>query len=117
MACSAKSTAGGEVAAFDLHLNPNPRERVGFPYLVVMQSAQLDFLPTRLVMPLQRLAGVPAGLPRRLAQPVAVDGETLYPAAHQCAAIPARVLREPVDSLRDQQGALRDALDAVISGL
>jgi toxin CcdB len=105
------------VAAFDLHPNPNPRERTGFPYVVVMQSAQLDFLPTRLVMPLQRLAGKPAGLPRRLVQPLLVDGERLYPAAHQCAAIPARVLREPLRSLQDQQGALRDALDAVISGV
>lgn len=105
------------MAAFDLHLNPNPRERIGFPYLVVMQSAQLDFLPTRFVMPLQRLSGVPAGLPRRLVQTVTVNGETLYPAAHQCAAIPARALRDPMDTLRDQQGALRDALDAVISGL
>lgn len=105
------------MAAFDLHLNPNPRERLGFPYLVVMQSAQLDILPTRLVMPLQRLANAPVGLPRRLVQPVVVGGETLYPAAHQCAAIPARALREPVDTLRDQQGALRDALNAVIGGL
>ncbi len=114
-----KSTGSGEpgVAAFDLHLNPNPRERIGFPYVVVMQSAQLDFLPTRLVMPLQRLAGAPSGLPRRLVQPLIVDGERLYPAAHQCAAIPARVLREPLRSLHGQQGALRDALDAVVSGI
>ncbi|MCA0244270.1 MAG: CcdB family protein [Proteobacteria bacterium] len=87
------------MAAFDLHLNPNPRERIGFPYVVVMQSAQLDFLPTRLVMPLL------------------IDGERLDPAAHQCAAIPARVLREPMRSLHDQQGALRDALGAVVSGI
>lgn len=105
------------MAAFDLHPNPNPRERTGFPYVVVMQSAQLDFLPTRLVMPLQRLAGVPSGLPRRLVQPLLIDGERLYPAAHQCAAIPARVLREPLRSLHDQQVALRDALDAVVSGI
>lgn len=105
------------VAAFDLHLNPSVREREGFPYLVVMQSAQLDFLPTRLVMPLQRLSGQPRGLPRRMVQPVVIDGETLYPAPHQCAALPARVLRQPLRSLAAQQGVLRDALDAVISGI
>lgn len=105
------------MAAFDLHANPSPREREGFPYLVVMQSAQLDHLPTRLVMPLQRLAGVPRGLPQRLVQGVVIDGETLYPAAHQCAAVPARLLRRPLGSLAPQQGVLRDALDAVISGL
>jgi toxin CcdB len=105
------------VAVFDLHLNPSARERDGFPYLVVMQSAQLDFLPTRLVMPLQRLSGRPMGLPRRMVQPVVIEGETLYPAPQQCAAVPARVLRQPLRSLADQQGALRDALDAVISGI
>lgn len=105
------------MAAFDLHLNPNPREREGFPYLVVMQSGQLDFLPTRLVLPLQRLGGTPSGLPGRLGRPLVIQGETLYPAAHQCAALPARLLREPLASLREQQGILRDALDAVISGI
>lgn len=105
------------MAAFDLHLNPSPRERAGFPYVVVMQSGQLDFLPTRLVMPLQRLSRAPTGVPARLVQPVVVDGETLYPAAHQCAAIPARALRQPAGSLHDQQGVLRDALDAVVSGI
>lgn len=105
------------MAAFDLHPNPSPREREGFPYLVVLQSAQLDFLPTRLVLPLQRLQAPPVGLPRRLMQSVVVDGEVLYPAAHQCAAVPAKLLRQPIRSLGDQQGALRDALDAVISGI
>lgn len=107
------------MAAFDLHRNPspNPTEREGFPYIVVLQSAQLDFLPTRLVMPLQRLRAQPTGRPRRLASPVVVEGETLFPAAHQCAAMPARLLRQPVGSLAEQQGILRDALDAVISGL
>jgi toxin CcdB len=105
------------MAAFDLHRNPSPGEREGFPFLVVMQSAQLDFLPTRLVMPLQRLRAAPRGLPRRLVAPVVVEGETLYPAAHQCAAMPARLLRQPMASLAAQQGVLRDALDAVISGL
>jgi toxin CcdB len=105
------------VAQFDLHVNPNPRERDGFPYLIVIQSRQLDHLPTRLVMPLQRLDGPLQGPPRRLVQTLRVDGEALYLAAHQCAALPARVLRRPHGSVAEQQSTIRDALDAVISGI
>lgn len=42
---------------------------------------------------------MPTGLPLRLAQPLVVDGEPLYPAAHPCAAIPARVLRDARDAV------------------
>ena len=52
--------------------------------------------------------------------PVALDlvqVEPLHPAAHQCAAMPARLLRKPVANLVADQGVLRDALEAVISGV
>lgn len=105
------------MAQFDVYENPTPAARPGFPYLVVLQSDQLGHLPTRLVMPLQRLDRHPGDLPRRLSQTVVIDGERLYLAAHQCAAIPLRVLRKPVASLAGEQGTLRDALDAVVSGI
>jgi len=118
-ACSAKSSAPGDggMAQFDVYANPSVASRDGFPFLVVLQNDQLDHLPTRLVMPLQRLEREPAGMPRRLAQVVQVEGEALHLAAHQCAAMPARLLRKPVASLAAEQGTLRDALDAVVSGV
>lgn len=103
------------MAQYDVYANPSPG--TGFPYLVDLQSAQLDRLPTRLVMPLQRLSRVPEGLPRRLVQPVHVKGEDLYLAAHQCAALPARLLRRPVATLSAQSALVLDALDAVVSGV
>ena len=105
------------MAQYDVYENPSVTQRDAFPYFVVLQSNQLDHLPTRLVMPLQRLERAPTDMPRRLAQTVLIKGERLHPAAQQCAAIPARVLRSPVASLAYEQGALRDALDAVISGV
>ena len=105
------------MAQFDLHLNPSVHERAGFPFVVVIQGSHLDQLPSRLVIPLQRLAGVPQGLPRRLVQPVVVEGEALYLAAQQCAALPARLLRRPVGSLASERLTIIDALDAVISGV
>lgn len=105
------------MAQYDVFENPSPAQREGFPYLVVIQSDQLDHLPTRLVLPLQRLDVVPKHLPRRLSQPVLVAGEPLLPAAQQCAALPARLLRKAIASVAAEQGVLRDALDAVISGV
>jgi len=70
-----------------------------------------------LVMPLQRLARVPVGLPRRLVQTVDVQGESLYLAAHQCAALPAAALKAPVGTVSSQRAAIIDALDAVVSGV
>ena len=50
-------------------------------------------------------------------QAVLIEGERLYPAAHLCAALPARLLTHPVASLRAQAALLTDALDAVVSGV
>jgi hypothetical protein len=105
------------VAQFDVFENPNALQRPAFPYLVVMQSDQLGYHTTRFVMPLARLPRAPGEAPRRLSQAVQIDGETLYPAAHLCAALPARLLRRPALSMRAQADVLRDALDAVVSGI
>ncbi len=102
---------------FDVFANPNVAQREGFPFLVVLQSDQLDHYSTRLVMPLARLARKPAKLPPRLTQAVEIDGEQLYPAAHLTAALPSRLLTHRVDSLRDRPDVVRDALDAVLSGV
>jgi toxin CcdB len=103
------------MAQFDVYVNPTPG--TGFPFVLELQSPQLDRLPTRLVMPLQRLPRAPAGLPRRLVQTVHVQGEDLFLAAHQCAALPARVLRERVTNVAAQSALVIDALDAVVSGV
>lgn len=118
MAFLVKSTGpGNPVAQYDAYLNPNAAQREAFPYLVVVQSDQLDHYSTRFVMPLARLPRAPKGAPRRLAQTVEVEGERCYLAAHLCAPLPAKLLRKPVASLRGEAGVFRDALDAVISGV
>jgi toxin CcdB len=105
------------VAQYDAYDNPSASQREAFPYFVQLQNDQLADFSTRLVMPLARLPAAPADLPRRLAQPVQVRGERLYPAAHLCAAVPARLLRRPVATLVGQAGVFVDALDAVVSGV
>jgi hypothetical protein len=102
---------------FEAFANPNAAQRLAFPYVVVMQSEQLAHHSTRLVMPLARLPRPPEAAPRRLSVAVTVAGEPLYPAAHLCAALPARLLRQSAGLLRDQSHLLVDALDAVVSGI
>lgn len=118
-ASSAKNGGPGssKVAQFDVFENPNRQQRGGFPYLVVMQNDQLSGYSTRLVMPLVRLPAAPAALPGRLSQTVTVAGEALYPAAHLSGAIPVQLLRRRLVCLNDQADTLRDALDAVLSGV
>jgi toxin CcdB len=105
------------MAQFDVYANPNAAQRQAFPFLVDMQSNQLSHFTTRLAMPLARLPAKPASAPRRLAQTVSIDGEALFPAAHLCAAMPARLLAKPVTSLVRDPSLLIDALDAVVSGV
>ncbi|MBK9362917.1 MAG: CcdB family protein [Rubrivivax sp.] len=102
---------------FEAFANPNVAQRPAFPYVVVMQSEQLQHHSTRLVMPLARLPRAPELAPRRLSVAVTVAGEPLYPAAHLCGALPARLLRHSAGLLREQSHLLVDALDAVISGI
>jgi toxin CcdB len=105
------------VAQYDVHANPNAQQRQAFPYLVELQSDQFSHYSTRLMMPLARLHGVPADLPRRLTGMVDVGGERLHLAAHLCAPFPAQLLRRSVASLGHQASAFVDALDAVLSGV
>lgn len=105
------------MAQFDVNLNPNPRSRESVPFIVDVQSGFIDVLRTRLTIPLSRVGvGIP-GLPKRLLPQFVVDGEKLTLHAHAAAGVDARLLRDPVSSLAGYSGEIRDALDAVASGI
>jgi toxin CcdB len=105
------------MAQFDVFPNPTAAQREAYPYFVVVQSDLLQPFSTRLAMPLSRSRVDASELPRRLTQTVQVAGEQLRLAPHLCTALPVRVLREPVASLRTQSQLFIDALDAVVSGV
>jgi toxin CcdB len=105
------------VAQFDIYANPNTAQRPVFPFVVQVQSDFLDSLPTRLVVPLQRPRIPPHASPRRLTETLHVGGEDLYVAAHLAGALPAKLLLRPVASAAARQFVVRDALDAVVSGV
>ncbi|MFC5498338.1 CcdB family protein [Caenimonas terrae] len=99
---------------FDIYANPNVAQREIFPYVVQIQHDFFDALPTRLVVPLQRARNPVGAFPT---ETVRVGGEALFIAAHLTAALPARLLRHPVANAHEQHALLRDALDAVVSGV
>jgi len=105
------------MAQYDVFPNPSAAQREAYPYFVALQSDLLQPFSTRLAMPLSRSRLEASELPRRLTQTVQVAGEQLRLAPHLCTALPERLLRAPVASLRAQSHLLLDALDAVVSGV
>lgn len=105
------------MSQYDVFQNPNPRSRDTVPYVVDIQHGLLDALPTRLVVPLSRVGLRSEGMPRRLAPTYVIGGERVALHPHQTASIDARLLKRRVDSLAAHGGEIRDALDAVLSGI
>ena len=105
------------MAQYDVYSNPNPRSRDSVPYVVDVQSGLLDTLPTRLVMPLSRVGVRSDNMPRRLVPIFVVKGERLALHPHEAAGLDARLLRRRVESLAAHVGEIRDAMDAVLSGI
>jgi toxin CcdB len=104
------------MAQFDVYANPNPRSNDMVPCVVDVQSALLDALPTRLVMPLSPVGVNPQGMTQPLIPVFSVAGEKPALHAHQSASIDARLLKKRVASVRQHAGEVCDVLDAVVSG-
>lgn len=103
------------MAQFDVYLNPRADSRASVPYVVDVQSGVIDELPTRLVMPLSRVAGQ-VRLPQNLCPLIEVEGEQLALMPHLAAPLSARLLKKPVSSIQRQAHDICAALDAVLSG-
>lgn len=102
---------------WDVYLNPSKRSREQVPYLLDLQSDLLSSLGSRLVAPLVPVQASPLDVPRRLCPEFTVDGRVLILLPQECGPVEARLLAQPVESLRAQAHRITDALDAVISGV
>ncbi|MES2787488.1 MAG: CcdB family protein [Pseudomonadota bacterium] len=105
------------MAQYDVYPNPLPNARDSVPYVIDVQSALLDQLPTRLVMPLSRVGAGSPRLPLNLCPAVHIEGEALSLMPHQAAPLAARLLKSPVTSLAHRAGEVASAMDAVLSGV
>ncbi|MBT9597062.1 MAG: CcdB family protein [Vitreoscilla sp.] len=105
------------MAQYDIYPNPSARSREQVPYVVDVQSNLLADLRTRLVLPLSRAGATLTQVPHRLAPTFVVEEQVLALQPHLAAGIDARLLRHAVSSLADHASELRDAMDAVMSGV
>ena len=104
------------MAQFDFYANPQPDSRQFVPYVLDAQSALIDQLGTRLVMPLSRVGLKQARLPPNLCPVLEVDGEPLVLMPHLAAPMMLRLLKKPAGSLAHRSAEIMGAMDAVLSG-
>ena len=98
------------MARFDVY-----RGRHGVPYLLDVQSIFIDHLPTRVVVPLERLR---ERLPeiRDLTPTLQVGGEDVIMMTPLIASIPKRLLGRPVGNLESERDTITRALDRLLTG-
>jgi toxin CcdB len=105
------------MAQFDVYVNPQPNTRKFVPYVVDIQSALIDRLPTRLVVPLTWEQTKTGKLPVNLCPKVEIEGEALSLMPHLASPLGLRSLGRPVTSIASHGAEILAALDAVTSGV
>lgn len=105
------------MAQFDVYVNPQPNTTKFVPYVVDIQSALIDRLPTRLVVPLAREQTKTGKLPVNLCPKIEIEGATLSLMPHLASPLASRSLGRPVTSIAGYGADILAALDAVTSGV
>lgn len=87
------------------------------PYLLDVQSDLLQGLNTRVVVPLRRRDSFPANrIPQRLTPLFEIEGIACMLETPKLAAVPLRLLKQPVCSLSTEQAVITSALDFLFQG-
>lgn len=105
------------MAQFDVYPNPQIQARDRYPFVVNIQSALLDGLPSRLVIPLSSVGMQASSLPKRLVIEANILGRKLTLMPQLAAPVPTDRLSKPVANIAAMQFDIVSALDAVISGI
>ena len=104
------------MARFDVYQNSVPLA-TSTPYLLDVQSALLDGLDTRVVIPLRRVDQFPAvNFAKDLTPIFDIEGVSCFLETPKLAAVPTRLLKNHVMSLSDQQSLISNALDRLFHG-
>lgn len=104
------------MARFDVYRNSGP-QAADVPYLLDVQTEVLSGLDTRVVVPLRRRSRFPASIvPANLMPMVTVEGDECIVEIPKLAAVPVRILKEPVTSLSACRLEITRALDFLFQG-
>jgi len=103
------------MARFEVYRNTGPHTETT-PYLLDVQSDLLHGLETRVVVPLRRRDRFPAPLSERLTPLFTIDGVECFMETPKLAAVPLRLLKNPLASLADRQADITSALDFLFQG-
>lgn len=104
------------MARFDVYLNPGAGANAT-PFLLDVQTDLLSGLDSRVVVPLrnvERFAKV--RIPEPLMPQLDVNGAACLMETPKLAAVPQRVLKQPVASLAHDQARILAALDFLFQG-
>lgn len=87
------------------------------PFLLDVQSDLLQGLETRVVIPLRRCDRFPVSrIPQRLTPVFNIEGIACLLETPKLAAVPQRLLKQPVCSLTAEQAVITGALDFLFQG-
>lgn len=104
------------MARFDVYGAP---ERVAdaTPFLLDVQSDLLEDIDTSVVIPLRRADRFSdVQVPSRLMPVLRVLGEDMLLETPKLAAVPRRILKNPITSLAHEQASITAALDFLVQG-
>lgn len=104
------------MARFDVYRNHGGKTD-DVPYLLDVQSDVLSALDTRVVVPLRRRDRFPAmQIPAKLMPSLIVEGVECIMETPKLAAVPTRILKQPLAKLHTQQFEITAALDFLFQG-
>ena len=104
------------MAHLDVFRNPDATTAGVIPYVVDVQSELLSGLPTHVVIPLAYPEAIETRPILRLNPKVGVGDTALVVLTQDLAAVPSRLLRNPVANLSSQRDEILAALDFLFTG-
>ena len=102
--------------SYDVYQNPTVGSRDELPFVVDVQSDAFEILTTRVVIPLAR-AGAMRTITRGLNPSFVIAGLAVVMATPLIAAIPLRLLGQPVGSLAEHRYEILGAIDLLLTGV
>ena len=105
------------MAQFTVYRNTNPKTREAFPYFVDVQSALLEPLNSRVVIPLSPLAMIGQPPASGLCPSFEIEQQPCVLMTHELTSVPVSLLADPVTSLDHARLGVLSAIDLLITGI